>query len=101
MKMMLVCENDADKKEVARIFEQMTNELAQFNDIEANYWEGGVCTHDKGSTDIYPTGNPIVYAYQADGTYTGYNFQTKKKTEGVEGDLAGLANLPEEDFPTL
>ena len=41
MKMMLVCENDADKKEVARIFEQMTNELAQFNDIEANYWEGG------------------------------------------------------------
>ena len=98
MKMMLLCETAADKEAVARVFEDMVNEKAKYGDVEANYWEGGVTSHVHGSTDIYQTEAPIVYAFMGD-SYTVYNFKTMKKTEDVEGDLAGLCNLPEEDFP--
>ena len=100
MKMMLICENDKERKDIAALFEAMAVEKAKYGDVEANYLEGGVCSRVKGCTDIYPTENPVVYALQK-GIYTVYNFKTMKKTENVEGNLAGLANLPEEDFPAL
>ena len=95
MKMMLVCENDAERELVARIFNQMTEDGEQNTPIfgRVEYVEG------KDVKDII-TDNPVVYSLKDD-EYTVYNFQTREKTEHVEGDLAGLANLPEKDFPTL
>ena len=100
MRMMLVCENEADKEAVKRVFENMVHEREKYGDVWSNHWEGGVTSHEHGCTDIYPTDAPIVYAYTGD-SYTVYNFHTGKKTENVEGDLAGLCNLPEEDFPNM
>lgn len=98
MKMMLVCENDKEREDVAALFEAMLAEKAEYGDVEANYLEGGVCSHVRGCTGVYPTKDPVVYAPR-EGAYDVYNFKTMKKTENAEGGLAGLASLPEEDFP--
>ena len=68
MKMILVCENDKEREDVAAMFEAMTAEKAKHGNVKANYLEGGVRSHVKGCTDIYPTKNPVVYALQK-GTY--------------------------------
>ena len=101
MKMMLVCETDKEREFVSRIFDKMMEDIADFGRAESSYLEGGICYNEDDCIDIYPSEEPIVYSLEKNGTYTVYNFKTKKKTENVEGDLAGLANLPEEDFPTL
>lgn len=101
MKMMLVCETDKEREFVSRVFDKMMEDFADFGRAESSFLEGGICYHEDDNTDIYPAEAPIVYSLEKNGTYTIYNFKTAKKTENVEGDLAGLANLPEEDFPTL
>lgn len=95
MKMMLVCENDAEREAVARIFENMKKDSVNYSPIhgQVDYCEGM-------NVKSFITDNPIAYSLKDD-EYTVYNFQTREKTEHVEGDLAGLANLPEKDFPTL
>ena len=100
MKMLLVCENEKEREYVAGVFARMAEEVSSGKNAESNFFEGGVHVHDRDYSGICPTDAPIAYALGKDG-YTVYNFKTGKKTEGVEGDLAGLANLPEEDFPTL
>ena len=98
MKMMLLCETAADKEAVARIFDKMVADAAE-NIADENMIEGGVLYREDGICgEIYATEAPIVYAFMGD-SYTVYNFKTMKKTDNVEGGLAGLCNLPEEDFP--
>ena len=100
MKMMLVCETDEEREFVSRIFDKMVKDAAD-GVSDADFLEGGVAyREDEVCGLIKETDNPIVYSLKGD-AYTVYNFKTMKKTENVEGDLAGLANLPEEDFPTL
>ena len=95
MKMMLVCENDAEREAVARIFENMKKDSENYSPIygKVDYCEGM-------NVKSFIADNPIVYSLKDD-EYTVYNFQTGEKTEHVEGDLAGLANLPAKDFPTF
>lgn len=91
MQMMLMIEDEAEAEVVAEIFARRNEETCSPIYGRVEY------IADKEVKDLFGN-NPIVYYYHDD-VYTVYNFHTGEKFENVEGDVAGLMNLPRGNFP--
>ena len=93
MQMVMVCENAAELEKVSKIFDRRL-------EVNCSPIYGRVDYIEDGEVKDLIAKNPIVYGLVDDTyTYTVFNFHTGEKFEGVEGDVAGLANLPDGNFP--
>ena len=102
MKTMILIETEAEREIVRKVWENMLRDKA-----DGPQYDG--CNNISGDIgykldeDLCMFNNPhaIVYDYRnenGDPLWDIYNFETGKK-ETVEGDLAGLANAEDGNFP--
>ena len=102
MQVLMVCETKDEAERVNRIYEKMLQDKADGIPL----WEedgigDGIAAREDGNVDMIQTDRPIAYYLEdgADATYTVWNFGTMERLENVEGDIAGLVNLPNGNFP--
>ena len=104
MKTMILIETAEERAKVEKIWSQIKALVAEGAEYptECDLIENAVVTHDAGSTDLlFGEGGAIVYDHRTedgDPVWHIYNFNTLKE-ETVEGDLAGLANAEDGNFP--
>ena len=102
MQVLMVCEDKEDAELVDRIFGKMVRDCKDgFQKGELNGIGDGVSFREDECAGLIDTDRPIAYYLpdSADASYTVWNFATMEKHENVEGDIAGLVNLPNGNFP--
>ena len=107
MKTMAIVQNDAERKMLLGIWNEVKAAKAAGEKfpLEGNHIESMLFAQYKGHTDVFAneSGNrgnnsAIVYDLREDGWHI-YNFNTMEEEVVGEGDLAGLCNSKEGNFP--
>jgi hypothetical protein len=101
MKTMILIETEDERALVKELFANLQKDLAEGHGADMNYVDGSLHYSLDESRDVMFGSNAIVYDYRNennDPVWDIYNFNTGKK-ETVEGDLAGLANAEDGNFP--
>ena len=101
MKTMILIETEDERALVKELFANFQRDMAEGQGKDLNYVDGSLHYNIDGSRDVMFGPNAIVYDHRTengDSLWDIYNFDTGKM-ETVEGDLAGLANAEDGNFP--
>lgn len=103
MKTMIMIETEAEREIVRKVWENMMKDVADGPKYDGCNTISGDISYSLND-NLCMMSNPYAIVYDRhiteDGQYVWdiYNFTTKKM-ETVDGDLAGLANASDENFP--
>lgn len=103
MKTMIMIETEAEREIVRKVWANMMRDMADGPKYDGCNYISGVISFNMDD-NLCMLNNPYAIVYDRRTTEDGefvwdiYNFATKQK-QTVEGDLAGLANTADGNFP--